>query len=762
MSHMSQKAVDYIASVVKIGLCVLPVLTLIVAGNFFASIFLLGIGDLFFPFITGKNFFFRMVVEILFALWVFAAVFSAKGLARASASGGDRWYLPRTSPIFWMVLATVGILTLSTIFGVNPYRSFWSNYERMDGLVSHLHLFAYFVMLISVFKTETDWRRFFYSTIFVSFIITVYAYLQFLGRLEIHQSSDRLDATLGNATYLAIYMIFHLALLAYWLFKEKRVLVKSVFTALFVLEAPIVFLTATRGAILGLLGGAMLFALFIAMRNWGVQNMRHKLIAAGVMGAVFLMVGSFFAFKNTDFVQKNYVLSRFAQLSPEERTTKSRITIWGMALEGFKERPILGWGPENFNIVFNKYFKAELWQQEPWFDRAHNVVFDWLIHGGIFGLFAYFGAFLFGVYALWRKQADYLAKAVFTSLFAAYFFHNFFVFDNLVSYLMFFAVLGFIHFLSGQTLGCPTSDGRRTSLQLSNPIAKYALAIFVSVAMIFSLYFVNIKPLMAGRALLTTLKDMSAQGQNTDLILADFDKVFSYNTFGNMEAREQFASYATSVAASGLPAEVKVKVLGKAIAQMEMQVTESPLDAREHLFLASLYLRGGRIDDALKVLSRAQELSPQKQQIAFLLADAYITKGDNAKAFEVLKNAYELDTSYAEAAKNLALGAVLLGNKKYADELLTKALGSNLIADQNLLTAYARAGDFKKVRDIWLLFLEKEPANAQYHVNLAATYMQLGERQNAIRELQKAIELNPQFKAQGERFIEEIRAGRNP
>ena len=59
---MSQKAMDNMVLIVKIGLCVLPALALIVAGNFFANIFLPGAGDLFFPFITGKNFFFRILV----------------------------------------------------------------------------------------------------------------------------------------------------------------------------------------------------------------------------------------------------------------------------------------------------------------------------------------------------------------------------------------------------------------------------------------------------------------------------------------------------------------------------------------------------------------------------------------------------------------------------------------------------------------------------------------------------------------------------
>ncbi|KKT57818.1 MAG: Tetratricopeptide TPR_1 repeat-containing protein [Candidatus Giovannonibacteria bacterium GW2011_GWC2_44_9] len=751
---MSQKTIDIIVKIVKIGLFILPALSLIVAGNFFANMFLPGVGDLFFPFITGKNFFFRIVVEILFALWAIAAIF-------------DKKYRPRTSPIFWAVLAIVGVLTLSTIFGENPYRSFWSNYERMEGLVTHLHLLAYFIILICMFKNETDWRRFFYSSIAVSFIITAYSYLQFMGKLEIHQSSDRLDATLGNSTYLAIFLIFNIFLAAYFLFKparqlarlavgqaggEQRIWIRSILAFVIIMEIPVVFFTATRGAILGLIGGAVLFSILIV---WLEGSRRSKILAVSVVGVVLVLFGTFFVLKNTDFINKNYVLKRFTDISLKEQTIKSRFTIWGMALEGFKEHPILGWGPENFNLVFNKYYKPQLWPQEPWFDRAHNVIFDWLIHGGILGLLAYLGVFILSLYTLWKKQQDKLAKAIFTALFAAYFFHNLFVFDNLTSYFMFFAILGFIHFLEIKSL--PQMDSSKSA----SPF-QYIAVVIVSVAVIFSLYFVNIKPLLASEALLNALKDMAVSAQNVDVILGDFDKVFEYKTFGNGEAREQFSSYASNAITFDISNDLKIKIIQKAISEMERQIVDNPKDARSYLFLSALYLKGGKIDDALKILDKAQELSPKKQQIFFLMADILISKGDNKKAFEVLKEAYDFAPAYGEAAKNMALVAILNNQSDYAEEVLMKTFGKKIIKDQNLLTAYARAGNFQKVRDIWLLFIEKEPQNAQYRVNLAATFMQLGERQNAIKELQKAIEINPQFKEQGEQFIEEIKAGRNP
>jgi len=43
-----------------------------------------------------------------------------------------------------------------------------------------------------------------------------------------------------------------------------------------------------------------------------------------------------------------------------------------MAWEGVKEKPLLGWGQENFNLVFNKYYEPSLYGQEVWFDRVHN------------------------------------------------------------------------------------------------------------------------------------------------------------------------------------------------------------------------------------------------------------------------------------------------------------------------------------------------------------------------------------------------------
>ena len=701
---------------------------------------------MFFPYITGKNFFFRVVVEIIFALWLVLASLDAR-------------FRPKSSPVLWAVAATLSALILSTVFGANPYRSFWSNYERMEGLISHLHLAAYFLVLASVLKVETEWRRFFYAISASGALMAVYGYLQAFGITAISvQSGLRVDGSFGNASYMAIFIVFNVFLAAYLFSIEKRNWLKSIFAGFVIFEIPIVFLTATRGAILGLVGGLILLALLFSFLS---PERRIRWASISVIASAILLALIFFLVQNSGFVERNYVFSRFRNLNFSERTIQSRFIIWGMSFEGFKEKPVLGWGIENYNQVFNKYYKPALWLQEPWFDRSHNIIFDWLVSSGILGLLAYLSLFCSALYVFWKKYisakspGSLVLAAIFSSLLAAYFFHDFFVFDNLISYIFFFSILGFAHFLHRRS---QEPDFRQ---QFFTPAHSFAAA-FAAFGLILALYFLNIKPILANTRLLHLLKDINSQGQSVDLILSDFESILSLKTFGSGEAREQFGAYANVVAKSSLPQPVKDKVIQTSIRELERQVQDSPDDARGYIFLSSMYGNAGRHKDALAVIERALELSPRKQQIFFLLADTYLALGDNQKAYGAVKTAYESDPEFESAVKNFAVVAIISGRVSEAEEALIRHFGTIIVPDQSLITAYSRTGEFGKVRDIWLEFIRTEPKNAQYRVNLAATYMELGQPQEAINELEKAIELNPQFKEAGGYFINEIKAGRNP
>jgi hypothetical protein len=151
--------------------------------------------DLFFPFITGKNFAFRIIIEVIAVAWLALALVSPE-------------YRPRRSWTLGAFALYLFVLAVADVAGLNPVRSFWSNFERMDGWVTIAHLFAYLVVALSVMRERT-WVWWWHVSLVSSLGISVYALFQLGGHIAIDQSSTRLDATLGNATYLGVYMLFH-------------------------------------------------------------------------------------------------------------------------------------------------------------------------------------------------------------------------------------------------------------------------------------------------------------------------------------------------------------------------------------------------------------------------------------------------------------------------------------------------------------------------------------------------------------------------
>ena len=64
----------------------------------------------------------------------------------------------------------------------------------------------------------------------------------------------------------------------------------------------------------------------------------------GLLVLVIVVVGGFFAVRKTNFVNNSQTLSRFSSITVESVNNQGRRFVWPMAWEGFKERPILGWG----------------------------------------------------------------------------------------------------------------------------------------------------------------------------------------------------------------------------------------------------------------------------------------------------------------------------------------------------------------------------------------------------------------------------------
>lgn len=759
---------------------------------------------MFFPFITGKNFTFRIVVEIMLAGWILLAL-------------RDAVYRPKVSWILYSFVAFVAIIFFADIFGVNPAKSIWSNFERMEGWMTLAHMFAYFLVIGNVFKTKEIWKWFFHVSIGVSLYSFLFGLFQLEGLAVINQGGDRVDGKFGNATYLAVYMLFHIFITTWYLFsksKEAKYILTSFIlgTSIFSLEmlaassqpnAPegigmflwgslavlvlsiflilkrnesyvenyirpllyvvtlgtqifILFFTATRGAILGVLGGAFLAGILIVIFERERTMVRRA--ALGILVAVVAVVGSFFMLKDQPFVQENLTLQRFANISLESGTVGHRFAIWSMAWEGFKERPILGWGQENFNLVFNKNYRPELYNAEPWFDRVHNIVLDWLIAGGVLGFLSYILIPIFLLIALWRAPKERLGvteKSIITGMIAAYGFHNIFVFDNIVSYILYATMLGYVYSLTAK-------EPKEESVMLK-PIDHGTIDRLVTpavvIALIFTIYFVNTKSILANTSLIDALRAQTNPAQNITL----FREAIAYDApIGKQETREQLVQAATRANQAQVDLEIRQEVFTLAVEEMEQFIEDNPGDARLHLFLGSLLENYRQFERANGHFVSAQEASPNKQTIRFTLAGNLINLGRTADAQALMEETLALEEDFAEAHIMYAVTAIYNDEQELADQILLDQYGKTVVNHPRLVQAYGATRQFDKVRDIWQERVNNNPNNVQFRLSLAAAYLQLEDRPKAVEIIREVIEIDPNFTEQGNYLIREIEAGRNP
>ena len=152
-------------------------------------------GQYFFPFVGPKSIFFMGLVEIIFFTWLFLIVFNPK--YRPHPLRGYPNILSIALILFLVVLI------LSTVFGADISRSFWSKYERMTGLLMWVHLFAFFLAISSTFKEKSDWFKIFGVSIFAAILMSLISlFVKANPGATGMLAASRGGATIGNSSFM--------------------------------------------------------------------------------------------------------------------------------------------------------------------------------------------------------------------------------------------------------------------------------------------------------------------------------------------------------------------------------------------------------------------------------------------------------------------------------------------------------------------------------------------------------------------------------
>ncbi len=723
--------------------------------------------SMFFPYITGKNFFFRIIVELTFGVWV--------GLAVASAR-----YRPRSGLILWAFAGFVAALSISTMVGANPYHSFWSNFERMEGLITILHLLALFLVASSVFRSEREWSIVFYTTLAASFIISIYGTLERFGAISPGGSvagtagAARIFATLGNPIYLAAYLLVHLFLLGFLFSRTNQIWLKMLYAALLLFEFFVFTAAGTRGAFVGLIAGVGVLLFLVVLLS---KNRNIRLLGAGVIVVGALGLFGLFQLHGSDFVTSQPLLRRLTDINITSSTVQSRFLIWGIAAQAFKERPFFGWGPDNFIIPYAKYYNPNLYGNEPWFDRAHNMLLEWLVAGGAVGFIFYLSIFIAAGIVLWRMFRNNtftsLGLGALLGLFIAYLVQNVFVFDNIVTYILTTLVLAFLH-----TIGSSTSVDLVPSKY--KPLEPRRLTV-VPIALVCSILVavgLNARPMSVASGIIESLNS-TGQGSVSDF-LTRYDVVLKQGTFGRTEARERLVD----LIIQSVPAQDQqtfdqyYPLLARGISELEEELEGTPDSLRHLITLGKLYqLRFATTrdevarDKSLATYRHAIEVAPHYPSTYIGLAETYLAAGDYAKAAEsvdgILKEINKPNPLFFTAIMVSAIAGNYDMAMRQIDDfaVVTKKVdNADLVLDRETMEDVARRSLMSKNpegRERFLLKVrghlrEDLRENPIIYMALAETEVQLGKKSEAILYAQKAVAVAPEYKTQVDQFLKEV------
>ncbi|WP_160675206.1 O-antigen ligase family protein [Clostridium sp. C8-1-8] len=284
----------------------------------------------------------------------------------------------------------IGILFISSLMGIDIHNSFIGNMTDREPFFLYLCYYIIFLFISKKFKIS---KRFFDILFICATIVSVYALLQFFGinpiKLDkVRTATMRFQAisTLGyrNAVgaYISLFLPIAISLFIYK--SEKRYLIITA-----ILFATLVS-SLTRSSWISL--AVYITILFII-------SIRNKKRFINWMAVIVVMIGIFFGLNYLRSGQLNNRLLSISndatslQQSGNEMAGSGRIYIWKNGLNLLWDKPLLGYGMDNFGVAFmDKYADDNNFMVKKLggtITKAHNEYLQILVSSGIFAEIIY-------------------------------------------------------------------------------------------------------------------------------------------------------------------------------------------------------------------------------------------------------------------------------------------------------------------------------------------------------------------------------------
>lgn len=719
----------------------------------------------------GKTVYFRIIFSVIFFVFICQLLYRRK---EEVFSVDLKSITNRKSSIFipfWLLVFLLGVYFLATVFSLDIRYSLLGNPYRAGGFINFAFFILFSIIVFFILK-QRDWRKFWNFGILVGIFVSVVAlinHFRIFPNTFIPQT-DQITSTLGGPTFLGLFLLLLSFITLSFGFKEQHKIKKVLYFLTFVLFAYIIALTISQAAYLGLAFGLLYFFFFYPKKLIILKSSFLLLIILTVSAALFIKSHP------ENRLNQNYLFSTATRWTMDQ----SRLSAWKIAWQALIHRPILGYGPENFSIGFDKYYDPSLpqiakqpEQHSSWWDRGHNFVLDNGLSAGIPAIVIFI--LLFAV-IFWRlqkiKKTDngIIAHGL-QATFVAYFIDDFFSFDTLSIYLILFLLVIYSIRLIAQN-NPPFETERRgfknTNIWQTIRKAKNPIAVFLFVILLWFIWSLNIKPFNINTRI--NMAQYWVEHGQCDTSFKIMDSILDKKSTLDSYLRLKYADY-LRLCESSYPGRT-LDLAKKGIELIEESAKIQPLYIRNWIFLVgynNVLIEKETNPDTQKelikktesYLEKAYQLSPNRQELYIEWTKTALVSKNFAEAKEKAEKCVSLNENLPDCYWFLGLTQISLGNPEEGKVNVKKAgeMGYNsasIISLSQLANSYSRINDYQDLSSVYEQLTGLKPNEPQYHASLAFSYRGMGQYEKARKEAMKVLELQPEAKDEVEAFLKTL------
>lgn len=649
------------------------------------------------------------------------------------------------------------VLIFSTFFAYDLNQALIGSYSRQFGLLTHFFLYLWFVLLLFNLSLKPRLVKIntIYKTIALSaFLVSIYGALQYFG-IDFVQWSEaaintkRAFSTLGQPNYLGLYIVMVIPIFFYLFKIEKNKYLKYfwLISALFSISAW--FFTGSRSAWLGLFLTGFIFIVYLLIKKKNIIKSKSFIIIILALILVFTAL-----FSNTAF---NKRLS--SSLDFNIGSVATRFLYWEASYDKIIKSPIIGYGLEQQKHVLRDAYTKEWAVHEKlntYSDRAHNIVLDYLLIGGVLLLFVYFMILRsWFIQAFKALKANNYQIAILILALSSYLITLFFSFEIIVSSLYFW-LFGALIIVGVNKNNQDDNNFKVFHLRFSELTKKVLVFALLLILLLF--LYMQLQKIIANHYFLASKAAISRASYNESLLLYNYSKATSYS-------HDHYSIYFADAITFLFVDENRQAYRELALELDRIAKSLKSSDYDQVLAKARVASVLGDYKEAEDYYFKAISIVPELSKTYLDLANNYVLKEDFEKALkyydvainktpsidnEKLNNEHKTQLKTYRSLVWEKKGDVYYKQSEYDKAVMAynKAYDYNLYQVQ-LLKKIADSYYFKDDIGTAILYNKKgkqrRPDDPMWSTALAWLYFQIGNTEEAKLQLQEALFINPDY-----------------